>query len=882
MQLTIRQALYLAGLLHDIGKFGQRANTGTSGLSTQTLSIQGDLCPKYNNNFSHWHVLWTSEYFEKLSSVLPQEYTFDEGTGQTGTLSARHHMTGSLNLPERIIAFADKLSSAQDRRPEDDEASQERARTKENQFRKARLQTIYDFLIEIKKDKKAYHDVGPLRLDDSVFPTPGAHFSEDQPDRYKTLWKAFLDESTKLPKQNFKSLSDSLLSLLRKYTWSIPSSTMDQLDISLYDHLKTTAALSVALYDSIPEHGPLPTAYDALKNAESDKKRFRLMALDFSGIQAFIYQISRKSAAKTLKGRSFYLQLLMDSVIDQILELYELQQGQVLLNSGGKAHILLANRTDLKEKEIDLLNAINSQLNKQFNGKLFLNTESVEFDAGKLTDATGYAGILNELALKLDLAKRRKFSGLLEQDECDFFEPQPLKGLSSEDVCKVTGTDLYARQDEDHVDQKELLFAKRARRRLGDDQDESTISEIASDQIRLGEDLRNARWLIVYRGIPAQIQKHHLFQPLVFNQAMSFVVTDVDYPDSNILRSAIRVEAINDIDSFLDLSSPHVPYASVFRLYGAAWTPVNKEKDRVKEFSEIAADGQADALGILRMDVDGLGIAFSTGFIHQAPDQNPGHLTSISRLSTLSSSLDWFFNGYINTLVRTFESDPVLSTTINQAHDHIYPVYAGGDDLFFVTRWDLAPQLALYIRNQFKKFTHHHSSLSLSGGVAVVDDKTPIHSSAVEAEKMESRAKQYHDDKKDAFTYFGYTLAWQDFEVVLDFFRSIIEINKELDSKSLLGLMRLISHEYNPRYSENIDDKRPYGSWRWRAAYRIARMEKENDVLKNKLAGFSASLITDTHKTYQLTRHAHPEIGLVDTIPLLTRWLHNLTRTSKN
>jgi CRISPR-associated protein Csm1 len=902
MKPTIREALYLAGLLHDIGKFGQRANKSTGGLSQQTLGIQGDICPNYKGNFSHWHVLWTSEYFEQFKQILPQSYEWEGRQEQIGTLSARHHMTGNLMLPERIIAFADKLSSAQDRRPEEEEAMLARAASSENKFREAKLQSIYDFVNRTERQNKAFYALQPLSLKRDAFPKRGNQYDTAQVNAYGNLWKAFLEDSKRLPKDDFGALSTTLLALLRKYTWAIPSSTMDQLDISLYDHLKTTAALSVSLYDSIAEHGPLPGDYIALRHASDGQKRFRLMAIDLSGIQAFIYQISRKSAAKTLKGRSFYLQLLMDTVIDQILQLYDLQKGHVLMNSGGKAHILMANRTDKQAEETALFNRINYQLNQFFNGKLYLNTASVTFSAGKLAEAHGYSEILTSLASRLDTAKKRKFSSIIQVHASDFFAPQDLRGLTSDDVCKVTGTDLYAEADEDEIPFEKRKFIQRSRRKIDDSEGEATVSRMAAMQIALGEDLRNARWIVTYRN--AALSPKNAFAPLLDEDelftSLRFVICEKPTPE--LLKGALCVEAINDCDGFLDFSAHTVTYGSAFRFYGAASMPRNSKENRIREFSEIAKDNKVDALGILRMDVDGLGKAFSQGFLHKEDDAVSSiNMTSISRISTLSSSLDWFFNGYMDTIIRSFSPDFELINEVSEVGvaGHIYPVYAGGDDLFFVTRWDLAPHLGRYIRDEFKAFTNQHPQISISGGVAVVDDKTPIHSAAVEAERMEAMSKNIGDGGKDAFTFFEYTLGWDDYAYFENYLRFLKKIAAEAESKAFLGLLRNVAFEYNPKNSPKITDKNMWGSWRWRMAYRVKRMIGSNSRLEEPLAAFTASLFTGTYSSKEIhsTHSKQPnqvegegftrlgndyrEIGLVDSIPLATRWLHNLTRTTK-
>jgi CRISPR-associated protein Csm1 len=71
----------------------------------------------------------------------------------------------------------------------------------------------------------------------------------DLTDEYGKLWKNFVDEFNLLGvlRDNFNIWLGSALSLIEKYAWCIPSSTVDVPDVSLYDHLKTTCAIAVAL-----------------------------------------------------------------------------------------------------------------------------------------------------------------------------------------------------------------------------------------------------------------------------------------------------------------------------------------------------------------------------------------------------------------------------------------------------------------------------------------------------------------------------------------------------------------------------------------------------------------------------------------------------------
>lgn len=75
MNDKIREHIYLAALLHDIGKFYQRADTG-SVYSSKYLKnfskIESVYCPQTNGNYSHKHVLWTAQFIEDFDLVFKE------------------------------------------------------------------------------------------------------------------------------------------------------------------------------------------------------------------------------------------------------------------------------------------------------------------------------------------------------------------------------------------------------------------------------------------------------------------------------------------------------------------------------------------------------------------------------------------------------------------------------------------------------------------------------------------------------------------------------------------------------------------------------------------------------------------------------------------
>ena len=61
-----------------------------------------------------------------------------------------------------------------------------------------------------------------------------------------------------------------------------------------------------------------------------EKEMFLLYSMDISGIQKFIYSISDKGALKGLRARSFYLEIMMEHVIDELLEKLSLSRANLI------------------------------------------------------------------------------------------------------------------------------------------------------------------------------------------------------------------------------------------------------------------------------------------------------------------------------------------------------------------------------------------------------------------------------------------------------------------------------------------------------------------------------------------------------------------------
>lgn len=138
-------------------------------------------------------------------------------------------------------------------------------------------------------------------------------------------------------------------------------------------------------------------------------------------------------------------------------------------------------------------------------------------------------------------------------------------------------------------------------------------------------------------------------------------------------------------------------------------------------------------LAVVRLDVDDLGAGFMAGF----SEQENGRYNTFSRTAMFSRSMSQFFKVYIN----HFAKDKQVSI-----------IYAGGDDVFAVGTWQDILLFTVELRQQFRKWTNQ--KLSLSAGVGLFADKTPVSMMARLTGNLEEAAKENPQHDKDSIAVF--------------------------------------------------------------------------------------------------------------------------------
>ena len=135
---------------------------------------------------------------------------------------------------------------------------------------------------------------------------------------YRELYQELTGQLTGL--QFSPAQANALLGLLESQCSALPASTAreEDRDISLYDQLKLTAALAACVSEYLQQADAL-----SLLDTPAALRRepaFLLYTADFSRIQRFIYTVHTEGALRSLRSRSFFLELLMEHYMDELLD----------------------------------------------------------------------------------------------------------------------------------------------------------------------------------------------------------------------------------------------------------------------------------------------------------------------------------------------------------------------------------------------------------------------------------------------------------------------------------------------------------------------------------------------------------------------------------
>lgn len=852
-----REHIYLAAMLHDIGKFYQRADSGsvsTSNYLSEHCKTESTYCPLYQGRYSHKHVLWTAQFIEdyapSFKALLNTELS---GLGSDDTLmslASSHHLSSEqLSELGKIIKEADCLSSGMDRSSEEAmKDAQDEDETSWDLFKKKRAVSILETIGRGKDDVMTTHlPIAKLSLTQDSFAKP----SFDKTPDYEKLWSEFIIEFEKFKLSqttSYKAFSETLLNLLYKYTSCIPSSTINFADVSLYDHLKTTAALAVCLYDY-------------KQSGEKGDAPFLLIGADFSGIQPYIYEIVSKYAAKNLKGRSFYLRILSDAVVRYILKELNLFQANVVYNSGGGFYIIAPNTEEAKEKLSCAVKVIEQKLFENHRTSLYCAIDSVEVSKDVLIHkGKTLADVWGELFEKRDRKKSSKFAQLITSNYEKFFEP----------------SGIGADQDRDSITGEEFVEGETKVKFNKDEKKDSYIKPLTALQIKLGEKLRSMDVMVISEeGELPYWKVEDMVKVTPLDLGITYYLLkdeDIRAKREQLKGSADKVVVVTmngkngDCNFLRKIDGVNNIYALEF--YGG-----NEVDDReVPTFEEMCQAEGADGLsrlGVLRMDVDNLGHIFQQGI---SPER-----ATLSRYAALSRSLDYFFSGYLNTIWRTIWED---ESGVQSFCDQTFVIYSGGDDVFIVGRWDKTIEFAKQIARDFKKYVSNNPNFTISAGVSIMSPSYPIMKGAEEGGVEEHRAKNHtcQGSSKNSISFLGMALNWMwEYDVVEKLKNDILrELTNNRLPKSFIS--KLGTHYATAKIENHkITNPKTY----WMLTYDLSRMKKRqaneaSTLLENCINEICGKEVGKLNAE-QITTEYHP----LELWTLAARWAELEYRTKE-
>lgn len=607
-----------------------------------------------------------------------------------------------------ITYMADNIASAGDRRD---------AQNGEPGFAKSTpLESVFNLLNN--NNKKLYYRPG--MLDDSNnainYPTEtkeefGSAYYSAVREKFKNLLKT-IDFSKPIDQYETDRYINSLLELTEALCTYIPSSTSTEqvADISLYDHSKLTAAFAGCIYTYLEANSITDYRTELFKNSNKfyDKKVFLLYSLDISGIQKFIYTINVQGALKDLRARSFYLEIFMEHILDELLTQLEYSRANIIYTGGGHCYLILANTDETKSILDRFEKTVNKWLIDNFATGLYIAGGYAQCSSNDIQNKPdgSYAELFAEISRSISRKKLHRYSA------------QEILALNS------------AYSGDGKRECKCCKSPSHLIKSVSDNGIEEYRCEFCNSINKLSNDILTKEYFTVLRTSREIGIKLPFGCRLVSDNEKSLkdkMQNDIEY---------VRCYCKGKMNIGQDVST---------HLWVGDYHSKNNQTDELAKSSTGIS-----RIAVLRADVDNLGRAFVRGFNRN--DCGAKYVT-LSRTASLSRQLSLFFKHHINSILKT-GSYGGLSRS---GERNISIVYSGGDDVFVVGAWDDVISFAVDLTDSFNKFTE--GTLTISAGIGLYDPTFPISISAQEVDKLESLSKSYtrhggNEPEKNAVTLF--------------------------------------------------------------------------------------------------------------------------------
>ena len=692
------QVVTIASLLHDIGKICYRASG-----ERKTHSVLGSafLFP-----FCHD----TEEGNEILRCVK-----YHHGK----ELRQAHVTSDSLAY---VVYEADNIAAGMDRRENDSQRPWEG----------------FDATLSLANVCNVLEGEGPLsyfpvkKLDAKVAPsypvigganrgTPGAYGAIEEYLKANFQGKAPQD-----------MMPNELLRILEDILSYVPSSTAkgEVCDISLYDHVKMTAAIASSMWRYLQAHHMSDYKEFCMTHNEIHRQEETMLFIsaDFSGIQKFIYRVPTKGAMRMLRGRSFYLQMVMENIIDEILEKLELSRANLVYSGGGHFYMLADNTEETKTILEEAFHHVNEELMHSYGTSLYVAAGWVPVSADELREeGTGEKNMFRRVNEVIAQKKQSRYDASMVAMLTD--ETSHLNHMESGmRECALCHRSVRESELSPYIAPAET------------GEEVMQVCPQCNGMYMLGKDIIDTKPLF---AVLTQQEENALLLPSPFTPCYLKAGSKEmghTWLDANMLKR-IYVKNVSATSEQIGTRLWIGDYAC------------QDEKGKALDFADMAkrSGGSIEEkgikrLGVLRADVDWLGAVFMAGLQKK--------YRTFSRYAALSRNLSMFFSQLMTDVCEKNlppGHKPFYLFQEKETGRYIHVVYAGGDDVFLVGAWDDVLEMAVDLRNTFRHYTN--GKLTFSAGLGLFSPNYPVIRMALETGALEDVAKK--EPAKDSIALFG-------------------------------------------------------------------------------------------------------------------------------
>ena len=432
---------------------------------------------------------------------------------------------------------------------------------------------------------------------------------------------------------------NKLLEQLETYISYLPDP--EEKELSLFDTAKLNAAVSSVLFDCLEAEIISPADLENIPEL-MQKELFLLFSFDTSGIQSFIYTITSKGALKGLRSRSFYLEIVMEVIIDELLKRAALSRANLIYSGGGHAYVLLPNTPDMQSLLSAFSQEVRDWFRETFKTALYLASGYTSCSAASLANqpSGSYRAIFRSVSEKISVQKLNRYRA---SEIMALNQPLP----QHERECSICH-----RSD-----------------RLG----KHGLCQICESLQMLASDLLSKSYFVIRSQKPAQ--RNTIFLPFGY-----YLTAESEIPDTS--EEIVRVFAKN---------RSIAQHLKAVRLWIGDYASAGT-------FEELAErDEGIKRIGVLRADVDNLGQAFVAGFYED--------YMSLPRAAAFSRSLSLFFKFRINQILLngrfhlngSTQIRPRKAVTVYAGGDDLFVAGAWDDMIGFAV--DLHDELTGYTQD---------------------------------------------------------------------------------------------------------------------------------------------------------------------------------------